>query len=97
MKKNRSILELLILLKQEFEFDNYSSLCFTVSTLRNVTITHSEADVLENYISKNAPWNKRTIGLKLGFDKVEQVYFWEPYNFSPRIEWLNKHIKKNQK
>lgn len=85
--KDRSIKELLeVMLYNVHLFD--CGLCYWTSSLWvENKITYSELKLLKKYISNNKPFNFRSI--------TGWGYYWKPYKIQPRIDWINKHIKKN--
>jgi len=89
MKKERSINELLKLMLDHEEYF-YSGLCAWVTNLIfHDIVSLDEGWRLRVYIRKNRPKNK--------YHKTNHTYFWEIHNKSPRIKWLQKHIKLTNK
>ena len=86
MGTTRSIKELLrIVLKN---IDNHVlGLCHLVRQLyRNNIINIDELILLLNYIMNHRPNNT--------YKEMGSVYFWKRGEKKPRIEWLEKHIKR---
>ena len=91
MKKERSINELLKLMLEHQEYFNsrHSGLCYwsRVPEWEGV-ISREELNKILSYIEDNRPKNFRYM---MGF-----VFYWTPGRLSPRIKWINKHIKKTE-
>lgn len=91
--KNKTINELLIALKKEFNSHPYSGLCAAISS---TTYFLDERYMLEAYLKKHAPWNKYTWYYLLTFKDPMDDWMWEPRDTVSRNKWLDKHIKKTQ-
>jgi hypothetical protein len=86
--KERSIKELLQLMMDNQDLF-YDGLCFWAYDLYlKKIISTSERNLLEDYISKNAPFLYKINPFKDG-------YYWKKRGIAPRIKWLHYHIKKN--
>jgi hypothetical protein len=83
--EERTILELLIILKDEFEDDFYPGLCLTISLMEGDSITETERLKIYRYLVKHKPRKA-----KLGY------YWWTSYEKEPRINFLNRLIKHEQ-
>jgi hypothetical protein len=65
------------------------SLCYWATNLRRHNkISHSEYELLNDYIVNNPPFL-----YKINIFKTDPFY-WEKYCITPRILWLKKHIAK---
>lgn len=92
MKTERTILELLILLRENieeyWEKHNHTGLCHYVDmTYYYDIITLSERDKVYDYIFKYRP-NKKS--------SFQRHYWWPRYKLLPRIEFLDKLIKEKR-
>jgi hypothetical protein len=90
MKKARSVLELLIILKKNKQVFR-SGLCSLIGDLVEYSdITYNEALKIKKYVLSNCTRNRKYFYSE---NQVEPFYFpiseWEP-----RLRWINKHIKK---
>jgi hypothetical protein len=85
--KERSIKELLQLMLDNQDLF-YDGLCFWVRDLylKKIISTH-ERNLLEDYISKNAPFLYKINPFKDG-------YYWKRRDISKRILWLKIQISK---
>jgi hypothetical protein len=92
--KNRTINELLIALKEEFNSYSYPGLCIAINhySLFNA----EEKKMLYSYLKKHAPWNKHTFLHLITFDNVIDAYMWDSRDTISRNKWLDKHIKKTK-
>ena len=97
----RTIKELLIELKKFYinsevgttRKSRYSGLCHAVRIMtNNYKITRYEARELFNYIDNHKPLfyilTKKLLWLRC------KGYYWELYKMMPRIDWLDKQIRK---
>ena len=92
MKKERSINELLKLMLDHQECFNsrHSGLCYWSRVMGwEGLMSKEELNKIHSYIENNRPKNIRYI---MGF-----VFYWTPGRLSPRIKWLQKHIKLTNK
>ena len=90
--KTRTIKELLqVMLDNQHLF--YEGLCrLSVSLTSKGLISFHEKDMLLTYIKANRP--KLRACIRYIFC-TEFNYYWTPGDITPRIKWLNKHIKLN--
>jgi len=101
MKRNKKELKrLLLLVLEDFKFNTYSGLCRCIGDLyKHDDITMEEENLLLDYIWKHRPWNKlfchRQFAPVIKNSSVIECFLWESYVKEPRIQWLNKHIKRN--
>jgi len=84
----RTIKELLIEMRENANHYIFSGLC----SLNMSFFDREEYDVMKKYIKRNRPLTWYTI-FSLGLN----VYWWKPGNKKPRIKWLDKQIKKQEK
>lgn len=89
----RSIKELLKLMLAYEGYFNAGLCVWVLELYLGDIITREEKDILLTYIKNNRPFMTLydvkcvMLGLKSG-------YYWEREDISPRIKWINKHIKK---
>ena len=105
MKPERSIKELLIILRdnleKEFKSDpNNGGMCSVIHELRdNDEISEDEWGKLLIYLKNNKPLiaDKRKIMYKDQFDSngfMLEDHWWKPKSIKPRKNWINKQIDK---
>jgi hypothetical protein len=92
MAQSRSISELLIVLKENKKRFRYG-LCVLIDELESeFIITYAESIKLHNYLvlyhpkTRNLPHWESRVG-----------YYWPISEWSPRLQWINYHIKKLSK
>lgn len=101
--KERSILELLMILQKEFidkdlqrSYYKWDGLCQCVMMLyTDALIDIEECNIIDEYIQDNFPEGLPEEGD--GEELAQNWYFWKPKDEAPRLEWLDKHIKLNTK
>jgi uncharacterized protein YneF (UPF0154 family) len=98
--KNRSIRELLIILRREM-YKQYNKvdyngqrgfdlgICFVVSYITEIYITTEEYYILKKYINDNPPINREPKML----DNMYGAYWYKKGSFNPRIKWVRKQIE----
>ena len=88
--KTRSIKELLIFLKDNKDYFNESrcgGLCIMANWLRmDGKILDQEHEDIVDYFNINLPPHTSYT-----------AYCWSEYDWTPRLEWLNEHIKQLNK
>lgn len=94
LTNKRSIKELLELLLIKYRKHNSFGLCLAISNLQYL-LSVDERYKLRKYLSDNQP--KRNIYFDCRNKLInDRTQFWYPIGYvSPRIKWLNKHIKLN--
>ena len=89
MKPERSIKELLIILRDNTHICFFTKYCMGICSVVQVLrgegiITWDESILLINYIAINGPYGSASCG----------VYWWPAGELTPRLEWLNQQIEK---
>ena len=94
MKQERSIKELLEVMLNNQELFNGGLCSWAWHIYRDDKITLEEYRILEFYIRENRPSIFSSVD---AFMHMTSLFYWEKCNIKPRIEWINKHIKKLSK
>ena len=94
MKQERSVKELLeVMLNNKKLFAG--GLCSWVWFLYYYDVINLEEYMrLDVYIQENRP---SIFSSKDAFKHMTSLFYWKKGNIEPRIEWINKHIKKLSK
>jgi len=88
MSKSKTILELLIILRDELiyisakDFHDYKGLCYLSESLVFKKISVCEYFLLSSYITRSMPHNYKNY-----------QYMAKPGLKTPRLKWLNERIK----
>jgi len=71
-------------------------LCNTINDLNsNAIIDNDEAERLLQYLTVNKPLRYHIRKLSKYYDI--KAYYWKKGNVTPRMRWLNKHIRINSR
>jgi len=102
MYKEKSLKELLELVKENFNADTRIGLCDSIYALNFInTITEIERDKINKYLKEYGSTLKSYYIFKSLTTVVktdlfsDNVYYWHPYFKKSRIEWLDENIKLN--
>lgn len=88
MKSNKEIFEIMLSNKHLLD----TGLCHLAFMMRvNSHIDYSEELKVREYILKNRP---SMFSSKAAFKSRKSCYYWEVGLIEPRVQWMNKHIKK---
>ena len=100
--KNKELKDLLILLRDYMleHKDVCSGICVLITFMHaDYSLTLKQCIVLSEYLKDNLP--KRKYNLLVDHESngkyiIEpgQDFCWKPFSLKPRINWLNKQIKK---
>lgn len=96
----RTIKELLTVVRNSIINDKPQlilGLCwYTTLCLHEDIISREEYDILQDYYKKNVPVTYNIMVNKVFNDSTKHIFWWKPGNKTPRIKYLNKHIKKQK-
>lgn len=90
----RTIKELLILMMCNTHLFKEGLCSWKARLYWNNIITLEECELLDQYIEDNRPSKFSSID---AFIHKNNVYYWKACNIKPRIKWLKKHIRLNNK
>lgn len=94
-RETRTIKELLqLMLDNQNQFE-YGLCRWTGNLIHMRLIGSDERNILIDYINKNRP--NMFSSINAFTRKIDKnPYYWDISDITPRIKWLNKHIRKNK-